>query len=219
LVTTLYVVLYFFNFVDNILPKSLHSVFSFVPEDWPPFLGAILVVVIAYFVGVGAKNYFGRLIIDTGNAIIANIPLMNKIYLGVQQVIDAAAGANKKLFEKAVLIQYPKKDSYCIAFVTSHASGEIPAKAGRPMLSVFVPTTPNPTSGFLLYVPEAEVIELEMNVETAVKTVMSAGMVNPDQLKQTNDMYTIPRQLKKWNWTRIFRRGAKRDDISLDPRD
>ena len=143
--------------------------------------------------------------------------MLNKIYLGVQQIIDSVAGNKKNLFEKAVLIEYPKKDSYCIGFVTADTTGEIPEKTGSEMVSVFVPTTPNPTSGFLLFIPKADAIGLEMSVETAVKLVMSAGMVNTDHLKQTNHLYTLPKQLKHFNWTRIFRR--ERSAPGIDPRD
>ncbi|MBD3316211.1 MAG: DUF502 domain-containing protein [Chitinivibrionales bacterium] len=219
LVTTLYVFFRLFTLVDSILPSFFHVILPFMPEEWVPGVGALLVVVIAYFVGLGAKNYVGRVVIDTGNAIISSIPMLNKLYLGVQQVLDAVVSGNKRLFEKAVLIEYPKKDSYCVAFVTSKTMGEIQRKTASDVVSVFVPTTPNPTSGFLLFLPESQIIELDMSVETAVKTVMSAGMVNPDQLKRTNHRYAIPHQLKKWNWLRIFRGGNRDDIIASDPRD
>jgi uncharacterized membrane protein len=189
-----------------------------LPENWIPGIGLLLVLVISYFIGLAAKNYIGRFIIDTGNAIISRIPMLNKVYVAVQQIVDAVAGHNKKLFERAVLIEYPKKNSFCIAFVTSETKGEIPRRTGLDMVSVFVPTTPNPTSGFLLFLPRSEIIELDMNVETAVKTVVSAGMVNPDVFRKTSQMYQIPSELKNWNWMRIFRRDQRRD-IPSDPRD
>ena len=218
LVTTAYVFFKLFSLVDSFLPTLMHAILPFIPPDWIPGIGLLLVLLIAYFVGLGAKNYFGRFVIDTGNAIIARIPLLNKVYLGVQQIVDAVAKGNKGLFQKAVLIEYPKKNSFCIAFVTSDAKGEIPRRTGMDMVSVFVPTTPNPTSGFLLYLPHSEIIELDMNVETAVKTVVSAGMVNPEVFKKTNHMYTIPSQLKGWNWLRIFKRDRGKG-AEFDPRD
>jgi uncharacterized membrane protein len=217
LVTTLYVLFKIFGWVDSILPSFLHAILPVLPEQWIIGTGALLTFFLAYFIGLAAKNYFGRVIIETGNAIISSIPLLNKLYLGVQQIVDAVAGHNKSLFEKAVLIEYPKKNSYCIAFMTSESGGEIARKTGHELVSVFVPTTPNPTSGFLLYLPKNEVIELEMDVETAVKTVMSAGVINPEHIKKTNRLYTLPPHLKNWNWLRIFRRGDK--NYPLDPRD
>jgi uncharacterized membrane protein len=218
IVTTSYVFFKLFSLVDSFLPNLFHSILPFLPETWVPGIGLLLVLLIAYFVGVGAKNYFGRFIIDTGNAIISSIPMLNKVYVAVQQIVDAVAGHNKKLFDRAVLIEYPKKNSFCIAFVTADTRGEIPRRTGLDMVSVFVPTTPNPTSGFLLFLPRSEIIELDMSVETAVKTVVSAGMVSPEVFRKTNDKYQIPSQLKNWNWMRIFRRGPHGDG-SVDPRD
>ncbi len=218
LATTLVVVLWVFDKADSLIPSIFHTVFPFFPQEWITGLGLVLLLVICYFVGLAAKNYIGRIIIDTGNAFISSIPLVNKIYLGVQQVIDSVAGQKKKLFERAVLIEYPKEDSYCIGFVTADTTGEIPRKIDQEMVSVFVPTTPNPTSGFLLFLPKSEIIELEMNVETAIKTVMSAGMVNTDHIKSTNHMYTLPKQLKNFNWMGIFK-GNKGKLPSSDPRD
>lgn len=220
-VTTIYVFVKLFSLVDSLLPNIVHSLFPRIPQTWPPFVGFILILIISYFVGLAAKNYFGKMIIDTGNAIISRIPLLNKLYLGVQQIIDAIAGQKKNLFEKAVLIEYPKKNSYCIGFVTSKTTGEIPEKIDASMVSIFVPTTPNPTSGFLLFLPQTEVIELDMSIETAVKLVMSAGMVNTDHIKNTNPKYTLPEQLKNFNWLRIFKRKDSQSSSMppIDPRD
>jgi uncharacterized membrane protein len=157
-------------------------------------VGVIVVLAMAFFFGLLAKNYFGRMLIDTGNAFIANIPLLNKIYLGIQQILDSIVTTNKRLFDRAVLIEYPKKDSYCIGFVTAETRGEIPLRTQANMVSIFVPTTPNPTSGFLLF------------------------LVNPDQIRQTDHMYRIPTQLKKWNWLKILSR-RKDQAFTADPRD
>lgn len=216
-VTTIYVFVKLFGLVDSILPNIFHTVLPFIPKNWIPGVGLILILILSYFVGLAAKNYFGRMVIDTGNAIISSIPLLNKIYLGIQQIIDSVAGHKKKLFEKAVLLEYPKKDSYCIGFVTSETSGEIPRKINSDMVSVFVPTTPNPTSGFLLFLPKSKVIDLDMSVETAIKTVMSAGVVNTDQIKNTDHMYILSKQIKNFNWLRIFR--GKHPFKTSDPRD
>ncbi|MCI0471004.1 MAG: DUF502 domain-containing protein [Candidatus Aminicenantes bacterium] len=216
-VTTIYVFIKLFGLVDSILPNLFHIIFPFLPKNWIPGFGAVLIILISYFVGLGAKNYFGKLILDTGNALIAKIPLINKIYMGIQQIVDTFSGQKKNLFEKVVLVQYPKKDSYCIGFVTSYSTGEIEKKINSEMVSVFIPTTPNPTSGFLLYLPTSEVIVLEMNVETAIKAIMSAGVVNSDHLKRTNHMYTMPQELKNFNWLRMFRHGRKGPHV--DPLD
>ena len=215
--TTLVVVLWLFDKIDSFLPKIIGTVIPVFPKEWVTGLGFILLLIICYFLGAAAKNYFGKMIIQTGNALIASIPLINKVYLGVQQVIDSVAGQKKRLFEQAVLLEYPKKNSYCIGFVTSETTGEIPRKINTDMVSIFVPTTPNPTSGFLLFLPKSEIIELDMSVETAIKTVMSAGVVNTDQIKQTDHMYVIPKQIKNFNWLGVFKKLKKHPRI--DPRD
>lgn len=215
-VTTIFVFFKIFGLIDSILPTALHTVLPVFPKDWIPGVGVLLILLLTYFVGLAAKNYIGRMMIESGNAVIARIPFLNKLYVGVQQVLDSIVGNKKRLFERAVLIEYPKANSYCIGFVTARTTGEIPRKVNAEMVSVFVPTTPNPTSGFLLFIPESEVIDLDMGVETAVKTVMSAGMVNADQLRKTSHMYAIPKQLKNWNWLGIFRKHGQRN---ADPRD
>lgn len=194
----------------------LFAIDNLISKNWFPGVGVVVVLAIAFFTGLLAKNYFGRMLIETGNTIISNIPLMNKIYLGVQQILDSIVSGKKKLFEKAVLIEYPKKNSYCIGFVTAETTGELPRKTNLDLLSIFVPTTPNPTSGFLLFIPRSEVIELDMGIETAIKTVMSFGMVNPDHLKRTDHLYTIPSHLKNFNWLKMF---SKNKRLRVDPRD
>jgi uncharacterized membrane protein len=220
LFTTIYVFVVLFRFVDQALPKAFHAMLpSIMPERWLPGVGLALTIFVAYFAGLAAKNFIGRWFIDTGNSVIARIPILNKIYLGIQQIVDAMSSANKRLFERPVLVKFPRDNSYCIGFVTAQTTGEVLERVGRPTVSVFVPTTPNPTSGFLLYLPEDELIDLNMNVETAVKLVMSAGMVNADQLRRTQHLYTLPKSLKGWNWLRSLRGRGKTppDDSAGNP--
>lgn len=212
LVTTAYVFFKFFLIVDKALPELLHNlpaIGGVFPEKWPFGLGIILTLLVAYFAGLAAKNVLGGLIIQAGNGIISGIPILNKVYLGIQQILDAIVSGNRKMFERPVLIQYPKEHSYCIAFVTGDTSGEIPQRVGGEMVSVFLPTTPNPTSGFLLFLPKSEVIELDMTVETAIKLIMSAGMVSADKIKETQHLYTLPSSLKGFNWLRSLRLRRK----------
>ncbi|MFP4417618.1 MAG: DUF502 domain-containing protein [Fibrobacterota bacterium] len=206
LAATVFVIRWLLTTVDNL-----------ISQNWFPGVGVLVVLMAAFLTGLLAKNYFGRMLIETGNAFIGNIPLLNKIYLGVQQILDAVVSTNRRLFDRAVLVEYPKKDCYCIGFVTADTRGEVPRLIQEDVLSVFIPTTPNPTSGFLLFLKRADVIELEMSVETAIKTVMSAGMVDPDSLRKTSHVYTIP-DPKKWNWLKIFSRD-RRKDLTIDPRD
>lgn len=218
LITTIYVFFKLFGLVDKALPSLFHAIVPQIPPNWGFGMGTLIVLLLAYFTGAGAKNAIGRFFIGTGNTIISNIPIVNKIYNGLQQILDAVVSSKKKLFERAVLIEYPKADCYSIGFVTSTTSGEIPVKLQQTMLSVFVPTTPNPTSGFLLFLPETNVTYLDMSVETAIKLVMSAGMVNSDQIKRTQHMFAIDPKTKNWNWWKNLRR-SKSDKRLHDPRD
>jgi len=209
LVTTIYVFVKLFALVDSVLPSVFHALLpSVMPETWPTGVGVVLTLLVAYFAGLAAKNYIGKLFIDAGNTLFAKIPIINKIYLSVQQIVDAVARNNRRLFDRAVLLEYPKAGSYCIGFVTSRTSGEIPERIKARSVSVFVPTTPNPTSGFLLFLPETEVTELDMTVEMAIKLVMSGGTVNTDELKKTQHLYTTQSSLKGWNWLRNLKRRA-----------
>ncbi len=218
LLTTIYLFIKLFELIDKFLPSLFHLVLpSLMPETWPPFLGIGLTLVLAYFAGLAAKNIIGRFVIDTGNSVIASIPILNKIYLGIQQIVDAMSSTNKRLFERPVLVKFPRDESYSIGFVTAQTTGEVLDRVGKPTVSVFLPTTPNPTSGFLLYIPEDELVDLDMNVETAVKLVMSAGMVNADQLRKTQHLYTLPKSLKGFNWLHSLRGRTPPGDTPPGP--
>ena len=218
LVTTLYVLSTLFALVDKALPTLFHAIIPRIPPNWGFGVGTLLVLLLAYFTGLAAKNALGSFFISSGNAIISNIPIVNKVYNGLQQILDAIVKSNKRIFERVVLIEYPKEKCYSIGFVTSMTTGEIPQKLGQVMISVFIPTTPNPTSGFLLFLPENDVHYLDMSVETAIKLVMSAGIVNSDQIKKTQHLYAIPTSIKQWNWWKGLRR-PKPDRTLHDPRD
>ena len=195
LLITLIIIIKLFVWVDSALPLVLGV-------EWAKGIGITVTLVIAYFAGLLAKNYFGKKIIDIGNAVMSNIPILNKIYLGVQQIVDALSLQNKKMFERVVLIEYPKDNCYTIAFVTSNKNADFAKKVGEDLVSVFIPTTPNPTSGFLLYYPEKDVINLDIPVEVAVKRIMSAGLLNGDHIQSQKASGA-----KSWNWVNLFKRS------------
>ncbi|NLD99219.1 MAG: DUF502 domain-containing protein [Fibrobacter sp.] len=189
LVLTTVIIVKLFQWIDSVLPQI-------IGVQWPHGLGALVILAVAYFAGLAAKNYFGKKMIDTFNRIIASIPGLNKIYLGIKQIVDAITVNNKKLFERAVLIEFPRPGSYAIGFVTCNQNAEFSAKTGHQVLAVFVPTTPNPTSGFLLYVPEIDCIDLNIPVETVIKLVMSGGILSADH--QGIDPALKPVNINKW---------------------
>lgn len=209
LFVTILIIIQLFQWIDSALP-------GIVGIEMAPGLGVLITIIIAYFMGLTAKNYVGKKIIDTGNTIIANIPILNKIYLTIQQIVDVVTLNNKRLFERAVLIEYPKENTYSIAFVTNEHNTDFSMKAGQKLTAVFLPTTPNPTSGYLLYVADTDIIEINVPVETAIKLVMSGGLISADRAAKMKG--ALPASKRSWNWMDLFRKKSHGDDIS-DPRD
>ena len=195
-VTTIYLIIKLFSVVDSFVPEFLHSIFPILPSKYFPGLGIIIFLFIAAFIGLIAKNYFGKKMISLTDKIFTKIPFLNKVYISLQQILDTVIANKKNFFEKVVLIQYPKQGSYSIGFLTSKLEGEIPVKVNKNLYGVFLPTTPNPTSGFFLILPRSEIIVLDMSVESAVKIVMSGGIINSEDAKQlinNNKKQPIPK--------------------------
>lgn len=140
----------------------------------------LLAVLLVSLVGRGARFYVGRRLIRLIDNVLSRVPLLNKIYVTVKQVNEAFSSTKKSAFKQVVLFEYPRRGIYSVAFVTSEEHPEASAKVGKKMVGVFVPTTPNPTSGFLLVVPESDVIPLEMSVAEGIKYVISLGSVTPE---------------------------------------
>jgi uncharacterized membrane protein len=143
--------------------------------------GVIVFLVFTIVIGWLAKGLIGRSLIRWAEGLVDRMPVVRSIYNGLKQIAETVFAQSETSFDKACLIEYPRKGIWAIGFVSTTAKGEIAAKAplNEPFLSVFLPTTPNPTSGFLLYVPRSDVIELEMSVEDAAKLIISAGLVYP----------------------------------------
>ena len=134
-------------------------------------------------VGLLARNYFGKRIIEWVDAGMLRVPLLNKIYGTMKQVNDAFSTGNKTAFRTVVLVEYPRPGVYSMGFVTSEQHGEVQAKMKERVVGVFVPTTPNPTSGFLLLLPEEQVIKLEMSVADGIKYIISLGSIVPEHTR------------------------------------
>lgn len=144
-----------------------------------PGLGAILALVLLFATGVLAANLIGRQLVSWYEALLGRIPLVRSVYGGVKNFSTVVLSGRGSTFKKVLLVQYPSKGIYRIALQTSEAAAEIRAVTGQDLITVFVPTTPNVTSGFTAFVPRAEVIELGMSVEDALKLVLSLGVVVP----------------------------------------
>ena len=145
-------------------------------------VGVIIFLIFTIVVGWVAKGLIGRSMIHFAEGLVNRMPVVRSIYSGIKQISETVFAQSEKSFEKACLIQYPRKGIWAIGFVSTTAKGEVAARADTSgqLVGVFLPTTPNPTSGFLLFVPEEDLIELDMSVEEAAKLVISAGLVYPN---------------------------------------
>ncbi|MEL6473746.1 MAG: DUF502 domain-containing protein [Pseudomonadota bacterium] len=145
-----------------------------------PGFGVLVLVIALTILGAVGANLIGRSVIGLGDRILSRIPLVKNLYAALKQLFDVLANNNTAKFNRVVLVEYPKKGSWCIGFVSAGARGEIKTSLGEDFIGVFVPTTPNPTSGFLIYVHASEMIDLDMSVEEGAKMILSAGLVVPD---------------------------------------
>jgi uncharacterized membrane protein len=171
--------------LDNlILPRFLQLV---VPglEDPPalPLVGMLFTFFVIIVLGVIARHFFGTEVQRAWERLLSQVPVARSIYAGVKQLLEAIfSNQQGQRFNRVVMIEYPRKDVYALAFVTGVAGGELQWKTDSKMINCFLPTTPNPTSGFYLLVPEEDIINLDLTVEDAFKIVMSAGLVTPDSV-------------------------------------
>ncbi|HBV54627.1 MAG TPA: hypothetical protein DEF12_06265 [Rhodobacteraceae bacterium] len=145
-------------------------------------VGLIIFLIFTILVGWVAKGLIGRSLIRFAESLVERMPVVRSIYSGVKQIAETIFAQSDRNFEKACLIEYPRRGMWGIGFISTQAKGEIKARApgGAEMLTIFLPTTPNPTSGFLLFVPKEDVIELDMSLEDAAKLIISAGLVYPN---------------------------------------
>ena len=177
LVITLWVLGLLLNTLESVVPAFLspQALFGF------EFFGfrALLVLLVLLITGLLAANFLGRSVLNWYEALVGRIPLVRSIYNSVKQVSDTLLAPNGQAFRQAVLVQYPRQGSWTIALLTGAPSGEVAAHLVTEHVSVYVPTTPNPTSGFFLMMPRSEVIPLAMSVDTALKYIVSMGVVTP----------------------------------------
>ncbi len=161
----------------RLLPEAIHPqrLFGFAI----PGAGALLTLLIVLVTGLLAANFIGQKLVGWWDQLLSRIPVVNSVYKGVKQVSDTLFAPNGNAFRKALLVQYPRQGSWTIAFLTGTPGGDIRNHLEGSYVSVYVPTTPNPTSGFFLMMPARDVIELDMTVDEALKYIISMGVVAP----------------------------------------
>lgn len=182
---------YFFSGLLVVIPISLtvyilYKLIELTDKLYPiaylpfylPGVGIILTFCIILLIGIITTNFLGKKMISLGERIIDRIPLVKAIYNPIKQIFEAIFSMEEKSFRRVVLIEYPRKGIFTMAFVTGIAKGEIQKKTKSRVLNIFVPTTPNPTSGFYLMVPEEDVTELDLTVEEAFRLIVSGGMAS-----------------------------------------
>lgn len=160
-----------------------------------PGLGVLLSVVIVLGTGVLAANFFGRRLVEVWEGLLARIPLVRSIYSGTKQVSETLFKPGGLAFRKVLLVEYPRHGLWSIAFQTGAGSAEAQNRTGEDLVPVFVPTTPNPTSGFIFMVPRRDVIEMDMSVDDAIKMIISLGVVVPPWRGQTGAEPSIHKEL------------------------
>ncbi|WP_417668633.1 DUF502 domain-containing protein [Roseibium sp.] len=180
---TLWLTWTFIHWVDGWVKPLVPAAYN--PETYLPFsvpgLGLIVAAVLLTIVGFLAANFMGRSLLSFGESLVGRMPLVRNLYSGLKQIFETVLDERGNSFSKAALIEYPRKGLWAIVFIATDTKGEVERKLKdkADTVSVFLPTTPNPTSGFLLFVPKQDVVELSMSVEDAAKLVISAGLVNP----------------------------------------
>lgn len=160
-----------------LLPNAWHPHALFGRDI--PGVGAILTVLIVLTTGVIATNFFGKQLINLWEKLLNRVPVVKSVYSSVKQVSDTLFSDSGNAFRKAVLVQFPRQGAWTIAFITGTPGGDVSNHLHGDYVSIYVPTTPNPTGGYFLMMPKADVIELEMSVDEALKYIISMGVVAP----------------------------------------
>ena len=173
-----------FDALSPVFTNILIQLGAPIPEGYRiPFLGLVVTLLIVLIVGWLTTNFFGKKVFQIGELLIEKIPFVRRIYKGSKQVVSSIAEADTSTFRKVVLIEFPRRGLLAIGFVTGESRGEVQELTRENMLNVFVPTMPNPTSGFLIFSPLEELTEVSMTIEEGIKYVVSGGLVVPPVLK------------------------------------
>ena len=184
---TYFILQFLFKNLDALSPvftQVLIDMGAPIPEGYRiPALGLVITLLIVLAVGWFTTNFFGKQMINLGESLVEKIPFVRKIYKGSKQVVQSIAHADTTAFRKVVLLEFPRRGMLAIGFVTGSARGEVQEYTREDVLNVFVPTMPNPTSGFLVFAPPEDLTEIDMSIEDGIKYVVSGGIVDTERLK------------------------------------
>ena len=183
---TFFLIVTFVRFVDNVVKPLIPQAYNpetYLPGGWTiPGLGVIIAVVLLTALGALAANIFGRTLIGIGDRVVSGVPLVRNVYGALKQIVETVFSGEGNSFKEVVLVEYPTRGLWVVAFVSAEGRGELRTKIAEDVVGLFVPTTPNPTSGFLIYTSRSRTIPLDMSVEEAAKLIISCGMVTSDKL-------------------------------------
>lgn len=184
---TFYLALWFIELLDAYFRPWIPDIYrptTYLPFDVPG-VGVILAVVILTIIGSFAANFFGRALVRMSDRLLRQMPVFGTVYSALRQIFQTAVREDEASFRQVALIEYPRKGLHAIAFVTKEADRRVNEATGKSMIGVFLPTTPNPTSGFLLFVPEDDLTILELTVEEGARLVISAGLADEEADEQS----------------------------------
>ncbi len=188
---TIYITWSIIRFVDDFVKPLIPPQYNpdtYLPIDIPGF-GLVIAAIALVMLGFLTANLVGRTLVQFGEEILHRMPFVSVLYRGLKQIFETVVSQSHSNFKHVGLIQYPREGLYALVFVSTAAKGEVAEKVeGEDIISVFLPTTPNPTSGFLLFLPREEIHILDMTVEDGAKLVISAGLVAPEYQKKTAEL-------------------------------
>lgn len=183
----------FIGFVDAKVTPLLPEQYN--PESYLPFglpgLGLIILFIFLTIVGAVTAGFFGKLWLRFTERLLNRMPIVRNIYSAVKQILETVLAQQSSAFREAVLVEYPRRGLWAIAFITGRTEGEVQNVTEEECINIFLPTTPNPTSGFLLFVPKKDLISLSMSTEEAIKMVISGGIITPPDLRTQKQKNTI----------------------------
>ncbi len=189
---TFFMLGFLFKKIDSLSQPLVQQLLSQLPfleykGNTIPGLGIMLTILVVFFTGLFVTNVMGRKLMGLGERILEKIPLVRSIYGASKQFLQAVSLSSQDSFSKVVLIEYPRKGIYSVGFVTCDSTGEPQRVTDEDMINIFIPTTPNPTSGMFIMVPKDSIIPMSMTVEEGIKLVVSGGMVTPPNNKHLSD--------------------------------
>ncbi|NYT26910.1 MAG: DUF502 domain-containing protein [Candidatus Thiodubiliella endoseptemdiera] len=174
------VIKFFLELVNNLIPEQYLPQILLEFSQSIPGSGVVWVLLIIMVTGVLVSNFIGRKLLEVWDKLLNKIPGFRGVYNALKQLSDTVFSPSGKSFKKALLVEYPRKDMWTIAFQTGDYHGEVEEKIGQEIVNIYVPTTPNPTSGFFIMLPKKDTVELNMSVDDAFKLIISTGVVTPN---------------------------------------